>query len=90
MTARTIIEDPSFTSDADHFRIVYSEFDDVLASLSFLLALTPWVGTPLAVAPDFRTFRTRQSGQTPPFWVLYRYDDQSVTLYSIEPVDFEW
>ena len=90
MTARTIVEDTRFTTDLDHFRTIYPELDDIYASLSFLLATSPWVGTALRVAPDFRLFRTRESSRTPPFWVLYRFDDTTVTLYSIEPVDIEW
>jgi hypothetical protein len=86
MSLRTVIEEPRFTQDIDGFRRKYPRIDEVHLAITWILARTPFAGTPLEVAPDFRVFETTAVGDTPAFWVLYTFDHEKVYLHSIEPV----
>jgi hypothetical protein len=86
---RGVIEDPLYQQDLDNFRRLYPEIDEVQRLLGNELSAHPTAGIPWAIAPDFRAYKTSAYRSVPPFWIVYRFDETTVTLLSIKIADEE-
>ena len=84
MPLRTVIEEDRFTTDIDSFRRRYEGIDELHATVTYILAEYPRMGTPLRIAPDFYVYETLPVANTPAFWILYTFDDLHVYFHSIQ------
>lgn len=86
-----IIQEHTFSEAIDQLHNSYTRMSDVHAAIDFALGKQPLLGTSCYEEPDHYVFKTTGIGNTPSFWVLYRYDENTNTIYvlSISPSEVE-
>ena len=83
------IEEDEFQKNIDFYEKIYDRIFDVKANISWVLGRNPVSGIAVHGDEKHRIYQTIPIGNTPSFWVLYRYikGEECVYLISIEPVD---
>jgi len=84
-----LIEEKSFTDKIAELHKDYIRIYDVHTAIGWALGENPKAGFVCDDEPLHRIFKTTPIGNTPSFWVLYRFDSQQqkVFLLSIYPAD---
>ncbi|MBZ0221049.1 MAG: hypothetical protein K8I01_11535 [Candidatus Methylomirabilis sp.] len=85
-TLAEIVQESSFTEQFDSISTKYKRLEDVHAGLDWALARDPKQGT--VVDGKIRVFKTTAVGETPGFWVLYKYDEEAhkVHYLALKPI----
>jgi len=78
-----LIQEIIFSEKIDFLYKKYSRIFDVHAAIDFTLGKNPLQGTSCTAEPEHYVYQTTEIGNTPSFWVLYRYDQAERTIYLI-------
>ena len=84
-----LIQETYFSRKIDELHNNHRRMSDVHAAFDFSLGKKPDLGTVCIGDPKHYTYKTTGIGETPSFWVLYRYDETEKKIYllSIAPAE---
>jgi hypothetical protein len=91
---RTVIEERVVSDAADRFTVTFSRFDEAWDALRWLLARDPaqknaarYVGAGVAHGVMVYVQAGDPIARTPDIWVVYTYNDDTVTIMGINAVE---
>jgi hypothetical protein len=77
----TIVQEPRFANALDDYSKIYPRMSDVHDGVDWLLGRDPNQGAMLS--GEYRVMKTTPIGETPSFWVLYRYVQEEAKVYLV-------
>jgi hypothetical protein len=80
-----IVQEASFSAELDQYSGNHQRMSDVHASIDWRLARDPLKATKLD--GECYIFKTTPVGETPSFWVLYKYDASEHRVYLLSIVE---
>ena len=88
---RTIVYDDAAQSEIERFTDPHDRFHDQLMAIDWLLCRTPHIGRPRYKedSNNFLVYVVKKDtlANTSEVWILYSYDDNTVTIHGLKVVD---
>jgi hypothetical protein len=87
MYLRGVFLHSRYAADLDYFRRHYPAMNDVQRHIEDAISENPRIGEPQWFSPDIFVYITTPVGSTPGFVISYDFDENNITLNTIELYD---